>query len=479
MRLRILMFFLVGLSYPLVLCSAGISEGLERHRETQAGDGRKIPVKDYTIQNGDWIYKIPRDKVLMEGRELHPSPNGDRLSPGQVIHLPLYRPVVVRKPSELLALQRNHERTGGGTASPETDSLVGHLKGIFSSMGENWVQSGKQYIPLRSGGRISLECESSPMIELRSAVSIILDLRNRLTAEQAGFIRSGCTTCRVVHLGAHDDVKSALSKILSVSGYPDVLKRGDVLKYKGEIPMRISGDWVLVMSLARSPGKPAVSVINLLERHAPRTPEVIKHYLETLGIKVIDFALEGEDLTEKVHKVEKVVTGGDPKTLIKALLMLTGHSFITDGEINWKQGKMDGMKLKGNVDFVVKIDGKNGLIDLTGFSPECMARLKEEEVPVLPLSAESDPFSMVAKTLAFLNFPFDAGPHSFLASAREETRNIRLILPGVVFADSRGRDVFAVPKDLPDDIVTFLSEIGYVVLDVRETGPLDSSPRHR
>ena len=51
-------------------------------------------------------------------------------------------------------------------------------------------------------------------------------------------------------------------------------------------------------------------------------------------------------------------------------------------------------------------------------------------------------------------------------SFKEDSRNYKLTIPGIVFRDNRGQNVFASSLKLPDDITEFLSRRGYKVLSL-------------
>ncbi|MGE5842572.1 MAG: hypothetical protein ACM335_09860, partial [Deltaproteobacteria bacterium] len=82
------------------------------------------------------------------------------------------------------------------------------------------------------------------------------------------------------------------------------------------------------------------------------------------------------------------------------------------------------------------------------------------------LSNEQDPEQMVLKLLDFIGVKFDSREHPFTAGGKDDSKNFKLLIPGIVFKDNRGQNVFASHLKLPDDIAGFLSRRGYKVLSL-------------
>ena len=61
---------------------------------------------------------------------------------------------------------------------------------IFAEMGEDWVQTGEHFIPLKSEGQIDLRAASFPILNLRDGLRVIVDLNNELPETMATLIES-------------------------------------------------------------------------------------------------------------------------------------------------------------------------------------------------------------------------------------------------------------------------------------------------
>ena len=462
---------------------------------TSAAVPKDLKLKNHTVRRGDYLIKIirGRDEInpddlyryLAVVKELNPSIRDlDRIYPGQIIRLPIYRPeiveetvveksVVVEEPVvETPVVVKAPVETA---TSPEpvdkrkveriSQKPVAHDLGIiFSEMGNEWVQNGEHFIPLKSGGQINLKASSFPIITLDKGQRVIVDLNNKLPGNMARLIESTWENYRVVHLTEDDDQRSSMNKILEIFNYQKVLKDGEPLELGGDIPLRITGDWIIKVSETRSEQKPGYVIINLLDTDTPNTSRPIKDYLKSLGIKVIELPRgENGDFYE-TDKVEILEGGEDPSSLIKTVLGLTKQSFSTQENISVYQSQKDDIKLIIQMDFFLNFKGRDAVIDLTGLDPEIISLLEEREFQVISLATEKDPLNLVAKTLEFLGIQFQRGPHYFMASARDDSRNIRLALSGIIFSDPDGKTFLATTLSLPDEIKAFLSQRGYKIL---------------
>jgi hypothetical protein len=130
------------------------------------------------------------------------------------------------------------------------------------------------------------------------------------------------------------------------------------------------------------------------------------------------------------------------------------------------QGKKSGVSLLVKADFFLYVDGKDSIIDFTGIGTDIIPLLKEYKVSVLSLANEEDPARMVSRTLDFIGVKFESKPHPFTAAGKEDSKNFKLIIPGIVFRDNHGQNVFASHLRLPDEIAGFLSRRGYKVLSL-------------
>ncbi len=439
-------------------------------------DLKDVDFENYTVKPGDSVirvikgkYDIPPqhlyDEFLALTRKLNPSVKDlNTVYPGQVIRLPIYSPQVVRKPIVDRAAREFQDKMKEEEGPEKPNPLAHDLATIFSEMGEEWIQTGKHFIPLKSGGQIDLKAASFPIIGLRSGLRVVVDLDNKFPEKVAALIASSWGNYRVVHLLETDDLGSGLGKVLAACDYPRLLGRGDPLELEGDLPLRLTGDWVVVMSENPATEGPAAAVITLRNPGTPATPGLIKDYLKKLDIAVIDHPSGDKGLSGDIGEARKLRGGGNASSLIKALLELTGQDYSEKVEIPVYQSKGQGFRLVVKADFLLKVDEKDAIIDLTGMGREIVSLLEEHRFLVLSLAQEKDPLAMISSTLSFLGVPFRAGNHPIMAAERETSRNIALIFSGVIFPDDRERSVLATTMLLPEPIEIFLGQKGYQIL---------------
>lgn len=441
-------------------------------------DLKDLELENYTVEPGDSIigvvkgrYGIPDERLYGEYlgmvKRLNPSIQDlNIIQPGQKIRLPIYSPEIVRKPIKTKAAmkQKPEEKVEDVEEKKEASSVADDLGGIFGEMGEEWVQTGEHFIPLKSGGQIDLKAVSFPILNLQDGLRVIVDLKNKLPDKMAKLIESSWGNYRVIHLAEGDNLMSALDKILSVCNYPKVSKGGEPLELGGDIPIRITGDWIVSLSRTTSHDRPNFFVINLRENPSLTIPGMIKKYIETLGVKIIDYP-PAQDTSAKVEEKGVLLEGGGaPESLVRELLELNGLSFTTQVEIPVYQSQKADYKLVIKADFFLKIKGRDAIIDLTGLAQEAVSLLEEHNFLVLSMPNEKNPLAMASRTLEFLGIQSHDGPHSFMAITGDDVKNVRLTLPGIVFTDSLGKPILATPLRLPDEIVAFLSIRAYRVL---------------
>jgi len=150
------------------------------------------------------------------------------------------------------------------------------------------------------------------------------------------------------------------------------------------------------------------------------------------------------------------------------LLNLAGQPFSSQVKIPVYQGESSKFNLIVQADLFFSRKGKDCIIDLTGLSPAILSLLEKHQFLVLSLAGEKDLNRMTELILDFLGLPFDSKPHHLLAAARDETRGITLTIPGISFHDQEGKKILATLTKVPAEIVSFLNEKGYRLLELNQ-----------
>jgi hypothetical protein len=462
---------------PLVIGPIGSSPKLaKKSDETPISPEmlKDLKLENYTVRRGDTLVKVIRSRYQISDeklyreylelvRGLNPSLEDlDAVHPGQVVRLPIWTPQVVRAPIAPKASLKPER-----IAQKAIRTALGYQLGqIFTQMGEEWVQTGHHFIPLKSGGHIDLKADSFPVINLFNGFKVIVDLHGALPEKMSTVIESSWENYSIIHLNKNDNLRTAFDKILPACHYSKIYKLGEPLELRGDIPFRIAADWIIQPTTAPTGEREKMIMITLVDDRSTGTPRAIQDFLRTQGIKSIDYPPAEDDVETATGKSEVLKAGNDISSLIETIMNLTGQPFSRGVEIPiYKSGKTH-FNLVMRADFLLKVKGKDCIIDLTGLEPDIATLLEEHQFSVLPLAGDKDPSSIVSKTLDLLGVQFDSKPHDFIAAERDQQKNIRLTIPGIVFQANSGKNILATPLTIPDDIALFLSQRGYNILNL-------------
>ncbi len=446
---------------------------------------KDLKLENYTIQQGDSLIKVVkglyrlRDEQINEAylqalARLNPEiKNLDRIYPGQVVRLPIYTPQIVKMPIKREKPAKPVETAQAPAAAPSPPpeqskgppALSRQLTEFFALLGEEWINTGEHFIPLKAGGQLNLKAEAFPILSLGNGQRVIVDLHRELPEKMAQVIAANWDNYRVVHLKGDEDLRAALNKILAACEYYKIYKQGEPLEMRGEFTLQVSADWIIQTSEDRS----RTLVIHLADKSGTRIPPELMNFLTNLGVKSIEYPPAQKNAPEvpaPSARSDVLFAGKDKAAVIESVLNLTGQTFTRDVEMPVIQGQKSGVSLMVKADFFLYVEGKDSIIDFTGIGPDIVPLLKEYKVSVLSLANEQDPGRIVARTLEFIGVKFDSKPHPFTASGKEDSKNFKLTIPGIVFRDNHGQNVFASHLKLPDEIAGFLSRRGYKVLSL-------------
>ena len=322
-----------------------------------------VNFENYVVKPGDSLtmvvhgkYKIPPKYLYYEYLNLvqkfNPTlKNPDIIYPDQVIRLPIFSTEIVRMPirvtKEKIALKKTEITPSEDTE--QTISLRQKLRDIFNQMDEEWVDTGKQFIPLKAGGQIQLKADSFPVLNLQSGIRLIIDLKNELPEDISQLILADWEDYRIVHLSTDDDFKTTMDKILAASNYYKILKSGAQFKIKsGDIGISIAGDWVIIPQRGEKDIPEKIAVISFINNPSEQTPMVIRTYLEKLGIKIIDYSglpvpkdMADDIPIEKKISIEKNIDFPLPTLLLN----LAGQPFSSRVKIPVYQVEESGFNL--------------------------------------------------------------------------------------------------------------------------------------
>ena len=419
----------------------------------------------YTVSPGDTLTKVINKKYSISGHELYDEylnqlkklnpdlKDPDHILPGQKVRLPIYSPKIVRgeieekikKPEQDIASVRL-----------EVKELGDKLNRIFTLIGEEWLQHGKHFIPLKTGGQIDLNTETYPIINLRNGNKIIVDLFDNLPEKMSELIKSNWDNYYIVHITEKDDLKSAVAKTLSAGNFYKLYTEDESLVFEDGIKIEITADWIIKLPPETSNTKENIICLNIFEENSGTIPSSLKNFLMEHGIKIIDYpAAPVNNSPSDISNVINIDENRDG--IVEKILELAGQEYKTRVDIPIYQGEGSDFNLIIKADYFFKRNGKECIIDLNGLGDEIITLLKEHNFPVLPLSNEPETYKLIAKTLGFLGIKYENKKHGFYAFSVNKKENVKIIIPGILFKDALGKSDFFTSISLPPDISNFLA----------------------
>jgi LysM repeat protein len=471
---------------PLNIVTAKASKkekALDQEPARDLIDLDEADLESYVVKPGDSLTKIIKNKFDLPSnfvyedylklvQKFNPAlTDPDLIFPNQIIRLPIYSPEMVRMP-----IKAPPERAAPGKPRPaktkdsaEILALKQGLRDIFNQIGEEWVDGGEQFIPLKSGGQVNLKADSFPVLNLKTGRRIIVDIRNELPEDIARLIEADWEEYRIVHLAHEDSLKTALGKILDVCDYHTVVKSGDYFKITGDVGITIAGDWAIIPQKKEGAIPDRVIAVAFIGSPGEQTPRMVKAYLARLGIIAIEYPdlLGSHSAKETVPVLEEITSEENVDFPLTTLLLdLAGQPFSRSFELPLYRGEKSGFNVIIKADIFFNRQGQDCIIDFTGLSPHIVSLLGKHRIRVLSLSRERVARSITARVLDFLGIPFTSKEHRFPVSARPETKNIMLSFSGVGFADQAGKMILATDKRISEELIFFLNKSGYSVLDL-------------
>ncbi|MBN2032360.1 MAG: LysM peptidoglycan-binding domain-containing protein [Deltaproteobacteria bacterium] len=444
-------------------------------------DLKDLKLESYTVRPGDSLIKIVKthyglsdhqitEECLEQIHRLNPQiADLNILYPDQMVRLPVHTPHFVRapvKPAGEKRMRVEGQKAGSPSADKEFTALGYQLQEIFTLMGEEWVNTGEHYIPLRSGGQINLKAESFPVANLSNGKRIVVDLYRELPERMAYVITSNWENYRVAQIQDRDDLRSALNKIFPLCEFHKLYRSGEPFELVGDIYFRITADWIIIPSPDPQGSREQAILINLPDEKGPRIPHELKDFLAVQGIKTIEYPPLSSLEPASPFPSEVLKAGHDKARIIETVLNLAGQAFTRNMELPLHSDGKGGFSMTVKADFFLYLDKKEAIIDFSGIGNEMIPLLNEYKVSVLSVAAEADPGIIVSKILEFIGIRFDSKPRAFTTAGSGESKNIMVTIPGISFQDETGKSIFASSVDIPDEIAGFLSRKGYKVLSL-------------
>ncbi len=453
---------------PLIITPV---DGRKFHENTE--DIETVNITDienpdlYTVMPGDTLIRVLDKKFavpesefyneyLDQLKKLNPElRDPDTIYPGQKVRLPIFSPKIARgKIREELPKKEADEEA----VKIENKEKGEHLGKIFTLIGEEWLNQGKHYIPLKTGGQIDLNTETYPIISLRSGDKIIVDLYSTLPEKMADLIMSNWDTYRIIHIDKTDDFTAAIAKAIGACNYAKVYGKDESLVLEEGFRLEVTADWIIQLLSEPTPGEINLLCLNLGEKGRKDIPESLKKYLEGHGIRIIDYP-EGEAYEESDKEFNPINLGGNINSVIEKILDLAEQQYSMKRDILLYRGEEGAnFNLTIKADYSFKRKEKDYIIDLNGLEDDVIKLLNERGFSVLSLAGEQDLSKAASRVLDFLGEGWKDAKQGFYAVAEDSRSNIKLVVPGISYRDTKGRMNLFTYIRTPQEISGFLAK---------------------
>ncbi len=348
---------------------------------------------------------------------------------------------------------------------------------IFTRVGERFLSKGQHFLPLKTGGQVTISTKSFPIIELRSGHRIVLDLDQRLPKDVIEMIRANYANYTIFRPRRKEKLPGMLQRLFELGEYYQVYTKGESWTVSKGIKIDIKADWIVWPTQADWDSGRAVVVTLPKDSTQGTSPEIAK-YLGGKGIQVIDFYPRGNLIGPEPRK-EPLPTGFKAEDItpegnvefVQALLDLLGQKFEKDLSIPLVKNQADGQDFNFTIDAPIYFTrgGSNYLVDLDGISDEMIKLLKGQKFKVITLSPGEGPHELAKKLLAAMGIKTKAGM-TVLASTRPSNQNIEVTIPGLLF-DSDGKELLLTTADVPPDLGPLVARPGLRLVKYRIENP--------
>jgi hypothetical protein len=200
----------------------------------------------------------------------------------------------------------------------------------------------------------------------------------------------------------------------------------------------VTADWIIQLLAEPTKGEINLICLNLGDKGRKTVPESLRKYLEGHGIRIIDYP-EGEPYEEANRDYSPISLGSNRNSVIEKVLELTGQQYSLKTDIPLYKGEGSDFNLTIKADYSFSRRGKDFIIDQTGIEPDVINLLNERGFSVLSLAAEQDLCKAAGMVLDFLGEEWSDGDKGFYALPEDGRGNVKLVIPGVIYRDTKGR----------------------------------------
>ena len=348
---------------------------------------------------------------------------------------------------------------------------------IFTRIGESYLAKGQHFLPLKTGGQITINTQTYPIIEMRNGQRILLDLEKQLPQEVIDMIRTNWSHYTIFRPKNKESLKDILQRLFETASYYRMSIGGEPWLINYEVQIKAQGDWILWPTQEDYVSGRAVIITLPSGTNQGTSPEVAE-YLSHKGIKVIDFYPKGNLIGPEPATANsdsplnlREISPNDYSQFVQAILDLVDQKYELDLSIPVMGSETTGQdyNLTASAPIYFTRNGHNYVVAPDGLSSEMTGLLEQHNFKVVARQPGEDAEILVEKVLQFIGINTESGL-TIKASSRPEGRNIKITVPGLIFK-SGGSQWLLTSRGIPSSIAPLLAKPELTVVKYRINNP--------
>jgi LysM repeat protein len=326
---------------------------------------------------------------------------------------------------------------------------------IFTRMGETYVGKGQHFLPLKTGGQITINAKSFPILELQNGQRIVLDLDQRLPQEMVELIRSNWSNYTIFRPNRNESLPKMMDRLFKAAQYYKVQTKGQPWVLEREVKVKIEADWI-IWPTAEDWSMGRAVVITVPSSPSQGTAPELAEYLTARGVQVIDFHPQGNMIgpqprpysSDSMPEIQDM-TINDYHEFALSLLGLLNQKYETDLDIPLIRdtGSGQGFNFTVHAPIYFTRGGTNYVLAPDGMTEDVEELLKKHKFKVITRYGGEGPQVLAQRLLSTLGVATESGL-TVRSSRSSKGSSIEVTMPGVVF-NAGGHQMLLTASEVP------------------------------
>ncbi|HLA26348.1 MAG TPA: LysM peptidoglycan-binding domain-containing protein [Syntrophales bacterium] len=378
---------------------------------------------NYTIKKGDSITRIiryelnaePDDliEILSSVKRLNPEiENLNKIYPGQILKIPggSVKSDEAPPPASVTAASDAGEKAPpaqpAGLSPKNNISLIGQ---IVRRLNSTVIGSGNYYIPLPGAGQVTIDCATTPVIELEDGTTVFLDFDGRLPDDLAKMVRASWPNYHFLKIGREEDVTSVLRKIILQSKSYTMEKADKPLFLEDEPQVKLFLDWLITKKELSGTVLSRLCLVFAADK-SQLLPRPILAQAKKKGIDICEI------LKDKVQETEHdkaapgpaimQIKGDTNEVLLQNFLVLLGLEPLKNRAVKIFDARKDGFDISIEPELLVKRENKTLLVHKNQLPQQFIDTLRMDGTDTFYLAGGMSRKNMLEGVLVPLGIPY-------------------------------------------------------------------------